>query len=439
MEQIPSNKVATATQRRQLQMAFERAQQLKNGSTAEREEACELFRKCFAADPGNLIYAQSWLSAIEEFRRAIKGKSPNPLKSFFLARAVKKAKTHRQWPQVIELASLHLANDNRSLRFIEDLSEACLELGHDHVAILLLRRATEIDVEGEQNFRRLACALESVGDLAGARQFWLRVRELCPGDDQAARGLRAVEQGQGGNIGPENPQDEIAASATGTPQSVEECLQQVEELVSNGRFEKADEHLRRAVSLHGSEIRLQERLEQLLIDQVQYEIVVAESRLEENRTPESHSLLDGLRSELNRREIDFYAIRSQRHPEQSQLKLELGLRLKRAGIYAEAIAELVDLLEDRKLGGVASVETGECWQGLRQFDRALNFYRDAMKKCPDSNECFQRSRYRAAVLLEAMGNLQQAESLLEEVVRTDSNYKDAASRLDKIKKSRHHS
>lgn len=430
MDQIASNKVATASQRQQLQELFDRALRLKHGGRQEQESASKLFRKCFATDPGNLIYAQAWLHALDDLAAFANPKKR--FRSFVLSRAVKKALARREWSQVIEFASRSLEIDSLSVKAHVALAEACSELAHDNVTILLLRRAVGIEEKSDEALRRLAFALETLGDFAEARRCWMRVNELCPNDDEAKRSLAALVNETGDE---QLAREQIDSDA---PQSVDDCLQQVETLASHGKFAEADQYLNRATSLFGGDVRIRERAEQLLLDQVCYEIGVAERRLEVNATSENQDLLDGLRGELNRREIDFFATRSQRYPDQPRLNLELGLRLKRAGIYAEAIAEFVDLLNDELFPCQVPVEIGECWQSLRQFDRALTFYREAMKICPDSHECFKRSRYRAAVLLEAMDNAQQAESLLEEVLRVDSSYKDAATRLDRIKKIRHH-
>lgn len=436
MEPIASNKIATTAQRQQLQESFDRALRLKHGSVRERAAASELFRQCFATDPGNLIYAQSWLRAISESQGGVHSKGP--LKRYFLSRSLKKAMTRGNWLHVIELASQLLElGDRTAPRVLSNLAAACSELEHDSVAILMLRRAAEIDDEDDRTFRQLAVALERVGDFAEARRCWLRINELCPGDDEAVHRLESLGQRENDHSDAAGGPFASGDVETNPPQSVDRCLQQVEALALSGDFEKAERYLGHARSLFGNDIRLRERSERLLPDQIQYEIAVAEKRLEDNPTAENQELLEGLQTELNRREIDFYATRSRRYPEEPQLKLELGLRLKRAGIYAEAIAAFVDLLDDDIHGCTASVETGECWQSLRQFDRALRFYRDAVQKCPESHECFQRCRYRAAVLLEAMGSVEQAESLLTEVVQVTPTYKDAANRLDKIRKIRH--
>jgi len=435
MEPIASNKIATAAQRQQLQQSFDRALRLNHGSVLERATAVELFRQCFAADPGNLIYAQSWLRGTRESQVGVHSKKP--LKRYFLSRRLKKAMTRGNWQQIIDLASRLVEFGDRMARVLSDLATACSELEHDSVAILILRRAAEIDDEDDRPFRQLAVALERVGDFPEARRCWLRINELCPGDDEAAHRLKSL--GQRENDDSDSACGPFASGdiETHPPQSLDQCLQEVEAMASSGDFEQADQYLRHARSLFGNDIRLRERSERLLLDQIQYEIAVAEKRLEDNPAAENQELLEGLQTELNRREIDFYATRSRRYPQEPQLKMELGLRLKRAGIYAEAIAAFVDLLDDDIHGCAASVETGECWQSLRQYDRALRCYREAMKECPEPHECFQRSRYRAAVLLEAMGSVEQAESLFAEIVQVTPTYKDAANRLDKIRKIRH--
>jgi tetratricopeptide (TPR) repeat protein len=101
------------------------------------------------------------------------------------------------------------------------------------------------------------------------------------------------------------------------------------------------------------------------------------------------------------------------------------------------------------------VELGECWQHLRQFDKALAYYQEAisgagstqmgsgvfggnepssMQKSPPPKtpDPHLLARYRAAVLAAAMGKLALAHEQLAAIVVVDPSFKDARERLDKL-------
>lgn len=432
MDPIASNKVASASQRQQLQQLFDRALRLKDGSRDDLVAACELFRRCFVNDPGNLIYAQSWLGAMERLAEASGGHRTR--RSFFLSWAIRNARRRRDWSRVIDLATRCLLKEVTNANWLTAIAEACDELEHELIGILVLRHAARLHDQNDQVFRRLAYALARSGDFNDARRCWHRVDLLCHGDEEAREELAKL-----GDAPPLAP-EERAAETTPLAHSVDAVVRRIEEiesLVATGQFDRAQQVLNQAMSQLGNDIRLRQRGEQLLLDQVIFEIGVARQRLEEQPNAENKQLVERLCRELNRREIDFFATRSARYPEQPSLKLELGLRLKNAGIFAEAISEFTELLDDPDLGPVAAMETGECWQSLRQFDRALEFYRQAIEATSGTDETYKRSRYRAAILLEAMGKRQQAQQLFSELLQVDRDYKDAAERLDKIRQIRH--
>lgn len=432
MDPIASNKVATASQRLQLQQLYERALRLRDGNREDLASSCELFRQCFAADPGNLIYAQSWLTAIDQSTQA----GGHPLGRFFRSRAIRAALRRGDWPRVIDLASRYVTKRATHLDWFLAIAEACEKLDHEAVCVLVLQHAAQRYPQNDLAFRRLARALTRSGDFSEARRCWRQVQELCPHGREALEELENLGEIPA-PVTPETPADEQAGLSKSPAEPVDQCLEQIETLVASGQFEQAEVVLNQAMSKLGNDIRLRQRAEQLLLDRVRYEVRIAEQRFEEQPTAENERVVEGLCRELNRREIDFYAVRSARYPGQPKLKLELGLRLKNAGIFAEAISEFVDLLEHPQLGPVAAIEAGECWQNLRQFDRALSYYRDAVQATSPPGESFKRSRYRAAILLQAMGNRQQAEQLYTEVREVDPGYKDVSERLDKIRQMRH--
>jgi len=89
------------------------------------------------------------------------------------------------------------------------------------------------------------------------------------------------------------------------------------------------------------------------------------------------------------------------------------------------------------------VELGECWQHLRQFDKAFDYYRQAIASCEQAAANGQAlsagvltlAHYRAAVLLAAKGMNSQAEQHLAAAVALDPAFKDARERLDKLRTS----
>jgi tetratricopeptide (TPR) repeat protein len=104
------------------------------------------------------------------------------------------------------------------------------------------------------------------------------------------------------------------------------------------------------------------------------------------------------------------------------------------GNFSEAIKYLTPLVAIPAWAVRALVALGENWQQLRQFDRSLEFYEQAIALIDHDNpaEHGLKAWYRGAVLAEAMGRPGQARDWLARLVAADAGYKDAAARLVKL-------
>ena len=90
---------------------------------------------------------------------------------------------------------------------------------------------------------------------------------------------------------------------------------------------------------------------------------------------QAQSLVARLEAEHNRLEIDILHLRCERCRTIGALRLELARRLKRAGNFSGAIQRLEEARSFAAGEPAVLIELGECWQHLRQFAKALDFYR----------------------------------------------------------------
>jgi len=82
------------------------------------------------------------------------------------------------------------------------------------------------------------------------------------------------------------------------------------------------------------------------------------------------------------------------------------------------------------------IELGECWQHLRQFGKALDFYQQAVGAAESAPERHESLRACPAIeppsLAAAMGNVELARKQLMAIVAVEPAFKDAGERLDKL-------
>jgi tetratricopeptide (TPR) repeat protein len=218
------------------------------------------------------------------------------------------------------------------------------------------------------------------------------------------------------------------------PAGIAKALDAATRLQDAGSFPEAEVLLRQVQAAGGGDLRVLQALEALRLAQSAYRIEIAKRRAAADAHPKAQSLVGRLEQEHNRLEIDIYHLRSERHPDDLSLRLELARRLKKAGNYSGAIQRLEEARAERALAAAVLLELGECWQHLRQFGKALELYREAAQSglAGKHQNILVAALYRIGVLAAAMDQPAEAKSALTRLLAIDPGYKDARQRLDKL-------
>jgi uncharacterized protein HemY len=217
------------------------------------------------------------------------------------------------------------------------------------------------------------------------------------------------------------------------------------------RYKEAEEVLNRALSVSGGDVMVRERLEDAKLRTSRQQLTIAEKRAAKEATPEAVDLVKRMRAELNSVETEIYRTRCDRYPNNPGLKFELGLRLKRAGQYGEAIKCLQAATDDAKRKAKTHMELGECFQQIKQYKLAMTNY-EASLEAVSPREVDERklALYRAGKLAlglaekylaskdsQAKDEFERAEKYLNELAGLEFGYKDVPQLLDKISKIGH--
>jgi tetratricopeptide (TPR) repeat protein len=164
---------------------------------------------------------------------------------------------------------------------------------------------------------------------------------------------------------------------------------------------------------------------------------VADRRADSDKTPEARDLAKRMHAQANQIELEVFAARAQREPENVHYQFELGLRLKRAGKYREAIQSLQAARSDSSRLAETQLNLGECFQRIEQFRLAMSSYEAAIQAAPDPNtDLHKLARYRAGVLATGLEEYEKAEKHLTELAAIEFGYRDVADRLDNLAKMR---
>jgi len=83
--------------------------------------------------------------------------------------------------------------------------------------------------------------------------------------------------------------------------------------------------------------------------------------------------------------------------------------------------------------GAVSLELGECFQKIKQYQLAMTNYQTAVELVTEREpELRKRALYRAGVLATGLGDVDNARKYLSILAGLDFGYRDVAQRLDKL-------
>ena len=231
-------------------------------------------------------------------------------------------------------------------------------------------------------------------------------------------------------------------SAANSVDSIAALCARCQALAQAGDVRTAESLLSQALQAHPGELRLREPWEELHLTQARQRLQFARRQAQHTAHPQAQRLVSQLEDDLLRHEIEFFSIRARRYPLEAQWSLELAIRLKRSGNYAEAVRLLREVPADGPRSARVAFEIGECLQFQRRFREALESYTEAVRRLalrpPVPSEDWERTAlYRAGTLAHDLGFLEQAADHLRQLVKLAPDHEDVQQRLDKLADIRH--
>ena len=445
--------------RRRLQQCF--AHGGKMAASGNFDYATEMFSQCISGDPGNLIYVQNFVGNLKKkYNNNKKGSKLAGLRGAGAKGAIKKSTLQKNWDGVLKHGMDLLKLNPWDVSTLTAMATACGALEFDDAQLAYLRQALEVDIKNAQINRQAGRALAEQGKFDDAIVCWTRVSQAESGDQEAMRAIADLtvektihhggyEQAKSSldvQVEPEraadarqaaetqtSPEKELERAITKDPADTSNYVQLAELHLRNEKLEEAEEVFTRALDASGGDISIRERLEEVQLRRKQHQVAVAKKRAESEKTPEANELYRKLVADLNRLELDHFRARSERYPANLACKYELGVRLKRAKMFREAIKPLQAARDDPRLKGDVLLNLGECFQQIKQYKLAMSNYEGAVEAIPDrSGESKKLALYRAGCLAMALKDLDKSEQYLTELAGLEFDYKDVAERLDKI-------
>lgn len=479
--------------RKRLQQCFEKANELANKSKPDHDYAHDLYSQAVNNDPGNLVYVEAMLSNLQKKYNNNKRGSRF---SFGGRKAFKEAVAEEDWKDIFREGLELLKNNPWDTQVLRELARACAFNRYNEVELRYLKNALDGKPKDIEVNRHCAQSLARVGQFDMAIACWNRIAEktksaeaekmmseltlaktmgipasveaigatgdrpmspkplTAPADPDAKEpdGKRKPspepvseesvideedgepqQHGAGSSI-KLNQRQLLEKSIREEPSNSVAYLQLAELHSKERRYVDAERVLAEAIAAVGPSLALETEHENAQIKSYRARVAIAEQRAGGAKTGEAAELVTKLKSDLNRLELGIFQKRSQRYPEQLRLHYDLGVRLRRAGNYLEAIKSYDEARKDPDCMVAATLEMGECWQQLKQYSKAMKCYQVAINESTELDGDRQKmALYRGSVLATALKNTDQAKLWLEQLVELDPGFKDAAARLDKLK------
>jgi tetratricopeptide (TPR) repeat protein len=465
----------TANVRHRLQKVYEHAQRC-----VEKEDydyANQLLTQCVSEDPSSIVYLQAFLGNLQKkYGNNKRGARLAGLKIKSHRSAMSKAMEKGAWQAAFAAGCAALALNPWDTPSLQLMAEACNELHIDETQLYYLRWALDADAKDPGVNRQAAMTLQRMGQFDQAIACWHRVEQAKPHDEEAQQAISRLsvektihkggydpallgggKSGDGaqtarpmsiarlskaasGEVDEETaaedlpPEERLKAAIARDPTDVESYFRLADYHLHQQRIDDAQRVLDEAhQATGGGDPNVRERLEDLQLRRAARQLQLAQQNYAQLKTPEAQQLAEQAKAQANQVELEVYAARTDRDPNNPRLQFELGMRLKRAGKPKQAITALQAARSDSKRRALVLLELGECFQKIEQYKLALSHYEQSLEACdPTDVEARKLALYRAGVLATGLRELDRAERYLSELAGLDYGYRDVSDRLDKI-------
>lgn len=393
---------------------FERARQVISGGN--HDYAIDLLQTCCKLDPGNLIYRQA-------LRRVEKSKYKNNLRGSMLAWLttgparvrLRRAKLGGDHLRVLERGEAILARNPWDTGAQVAMAEAADNLGLVDLAVWILVEARQKNPKDVRVNRQLARTHEKQGNFAQAIVLWDLVFKNDPTDHEAARkrkdlaATQTIQKGRYEEMAVEGEASDFRETGgTPKPGTVDPLARQVEplrvkiatdpaapanylrlaEIYRNSQQqEQALEVLKEGLNATGNNFDIQLALSQAEIEPFRENLKLTDEKLKADpQNEELRAIRVQLLKEINSREMELYRHQADRYPSDLGSRLELGIRLLRAGQNQEAIHELQQARRDPRHRWRALLFLGYSFKGKNNWLLAKRNFEEALQSLPPGEE-----------------------------------------------------
>lgn len=433
--------------------------------------AIQMYLTCVKLFPDNLMYRQSLRGTeYKKYDDNGTGAKMAGMKLMGTKTKIKKARMSKDWAGLDQAAEEGLQVNPWDPQLNADLGDACAHLGYPDVAIFGYTESLKSDPTSKEINKALAALLEEKGEYKKAIECWQRILKVEPTSGEARSKITQLDartvMDRGGYEGAEStrnvrvggmPGARGGQPADGPGMSVEADLQRaIRKEPANkdhytkladyyrreGKLEEAEEQLQKALEVSGNDMGIREQLEDVQLELMNRTLETTKEMARQK--PDDGELKQraaDMANELLKREMEVFAVRVERYPQDMRVKFELGSRYMRVTKWALAIPLFQQSRGDPRVKGEALINLGKCFYydgkpalAIRQFEAAFPELEFSEK--PDA---YKDMYYFAGRLYETLKNTGAAEECYQKVLEVDYGYRDTVKRLDELQGASGHS
>lgn len=423
------------------------------------EYSCEMFRQCVNLVPENLLFRQSLRGVTEKKYNGNKtGASMSGMRLVTTKASIKKSRMSKDWNSVINLCEDGLALNPWEAGLNAELGEALAAVGFTDAAVFSYERACVGEPNNKEWHKTLAKLYAERKNFDKAIDAMTKVTRIDPMDGEARSLVTAYmaekvqiegKYDESGKMIQKAMSDKNADNADGPGMSQQADLERAcrkdpskdnylrlaDFLKRDGQLEKAAEALERALEASDGEVKIREQLDDIRIDLLRKEFGLAQEEYQKDKEDNfAKRKYQDLRAKLRALEIEVYASRIDRYPQNLALKYDLGMLYIDDGRHQLAIPLLQKARSDnrRKLDALAAL--GKCFIKEKQLPLARRQFEQAIPDCnPDDNQAlFLDLNYLAGRVCEELKDKEAAIKYYQAVLEYDYDYKDNRERLNRL-------
>lgn len=459
--------IISPEQRTKLHRLFEygNQQMMKAGFDA----AHEMFVQCVQGDPGNVLYAQSFMGNLrKKFGERKKKGVFGMLSGAGTSVGLKKAEMQKNWEQVIKSGLENVKSDPWDASTLALLGTACAQLECVDAAIVWLKFAIESetnDIEVNRSAGRVFRAAEKLDEASGC---WLRILKLKPDDNEALKAKRDIDvertilkgkyakksedESESEKLerihadAPREDQDAMGRTLTyeeqierrikKNPSDIANYLEYAQHCYQTAEYEKCEENYRKAVEVSNNSPDMIERLLDAQKQNLLAKVMKCKEDFEQHKTAELRDAFYQTKELYDAKIMELAQHRVQYSPTSTSYRFELATILQQRGEYKEAIAEFQKARGDVQRKGECLLALGQCFQQIKQYKLALSHYEEAVTAITEVNDAKKKALYLLTKLAIGLSDWDKADRYAHELAAADFSYKDIGGLLDKIAASR---